>query len=380
MKIKVKRPGFNFRRAFICEPGYYWLHCDYSQLEYRTMASLSCEDSLIDAFIQGVDFHVKTASTFLGIPIEKVTEEDRNHGKMLNFAVSYGMTEWGLANSLNVKVDKAREMLDSYFKKLPKLTRLSNRIKELALKDGYVRTYFGRIRWFRDIPEDKKEREKYLRKTFNTYIQGSAADIAKLGIKRTFEALAKSNYDMRCVSTIHDELNFEVNKNIPVVEAAKFIRDAMSIQLPEKNGIRWAPFRADVSIGPSFGEQYEMNDYYKPEYEGLLYDDFMAKIGGTLSKEETHKLSQIYLEKPCVLLKGILSKKKLENLKDLIIKNKGNYTIYYSEGLQVFRLGEEANINPTPFVLNELAQIGFDAQAFCDTIDQELDYKKILGE
>lgn len=377
-QMPKEHQGFNIRKGFTTEEGYYWLHCDYSQLEYRTMASLSGEDSLIDAFIQGVDFHVKTASTFLGIPIDKVTPEDRKHGKTLNFAVSYGMSKYGLANTLGCSPAKAEEMLNAYFKNLPRLTRLSNRIKEDAKRNGYVRTYFGRIRWFRNMPTDPRELENYLRRTFNTYIQGTAADIAKMGIKRTFDALANSSYDMRCISTIHDELNFEVNKSIPVVEAAKFIRDAMSIQLPEENGIRWAPFRADVSIGPSFGEQYEMDPYYTEEYEGLLYDDFIAKIGGASKKQET-KLKEIYLEKPCILLQGNLSNKKAENLKLLIEKNPGEYRIYFKDGLRVYRFDDSIRINPTPFVMNEFYNLGFEAQSFVDKTDLKLDLDKILG-
>lgn len=386
MKISInmqqmpkEHEGFNIRKAFITEPGYYWLHCDYSQLEYRTMASLSGEDSLIDAFIHGVDFHVKTAATFLNIPIEKVGKEERAQGKTLNFAVSYGMSKYGLANRLGKSPKEAGEMLEAYFRNLPKLTRLSNRIKEDAHRNGFVKTYFGRIRWFRNMPTEQIELENYLRRTFNTYIQGTAADIAKMGIQRTFEALAKSKYDIRCVSTIHDELNFEVNKNIPVVEAAKFIRDAMSIQFPTSKGIRWAPFRADVSIGPSFGEQYEMEDYYTEEYEGLLYDDFIAKIGGS-SKEQTTKLSQIFLEKPCVLLQGNLSNKKAENLKTLISKNPGEYRIYFKEGLKVYRFDDSIKINPTPLVLNELYNLGFEASTYVDKTDLKLDLNKILGD
>ena len=378
-QMPKEHQGFNIRKAFVTEPGYYWLHCDYSQLEYRTMASLSGEDSLIDAFIEGVDFHVKTASTFLNIPIEKVGKEERKQGKTLNFAVSYGMSKYGLANTLGCSPDQAGSMLEAYFKNLPKLTRLSKRIKESAVRTGYVKTHFGRIRWFRNMPSDPKDLDNYLRRTFNTYIQGTAADIAKMGIQRTFKALAESDYDIRCVSTIHDELNFEVHKSIPVQEAAKFIRDCMSIQLPEADGIRWAPFRADVSIGPSFGEQYEMEDYYTPEYEGLLYDDFIAKIGGSSKKEEV-KLSQVFLEKPCILLQGVISNKKAESLKTLIDKNPGEYLIYFKEGLKTFRFDDQFKINPTPFVLNELYNLGFDVSSFVDKNNLKLDLDKILGE
>ena len=378
-QMPKEHQGFNIRKAFVTEPGYYWLHCDYSQLEYRTMASLSGEDSLIDAFIDGVDFHVKTASTFLNIPIEQVGKEERKQGKTLNFAVSYGMSKYGLANTLGCSPAQAGEMLASYFKNLPKLTRLSKKIKEEAVRTGYVKTHFGRIRWFRNMPTDPNELDNYLRRTFNTYIQGTAADIAKMGIQRTFKALAESSYDIRCVSTIHDELNFEVSKSIPVQEAAKFIRDNMSIQLPEANGIRWAPFRADVSVGPSFGEQYEMEDYYTEEYAGLLYDDFIAKIGGSAPKKEV-KLSQVFLEKPCVLIQGILSNKKAENLKTLIEKNPGEYLVYFKDGMRVFRLDESFKINPTPLVLNELYNLGFEASTFVDKTNLKLDLDKILGE
>lgn len=375
-QMPKEHEGFNIRKAFIPEEGYYWLHADYSQLEYRVMASLSEETALIDAFVKGIDFHSQTASIFLKIPLDKVTKDDRSKGKTLNFAVSYGMSKYGLANKLKIAVKIAEKMLEDYFANLQKLKLLIRNIKEGAMKNSYVKTYFGRMRWFRDMPSDHELLVKYLRKTFNTYVQGTAADIAKMGIRNVFQALEKADFDMRCVSTIHDELNFEVHKSIPPAIAAAFIKKHMDINFPNDKKIRWCPITADVSVGPSFGEQYDI----EPQHYALdtvLYDDFVKIISGKESSvEET--ISKIPVSKPAIIINGKVSRRKMESLKSLILKNIGEYNIYFVDGYDIFSFAPNFKINPVPFVLNEISNLGFECELVYDKSDLKLDLDKIL--
>lgn len=375
-QMPKEHEGFNIRKAFIPEDGYYWLHADYSQLEYRVMASLSEETALIDAFVKGIDFHSQTASIFLKIALDKVTKDDRSKGKTLNFAVSYGMSKYGLANKLKIAVKLAEKMLEDYFANLQRLKLLVRNIKEGAMKNSFVKTYFGRMRWFKDMPTEHELLVKYLRKTFNTYIQGTAADIAKMGIRNVFQALDKADFDMKCVSTIHDELNFEVHKSIPPAVAAAFIKKHMDISFPDDKKIRWCPITADVSVGPSFGQQYDIEPKHY-EFDTMLYDDFVSMLSGK-SEAPIETISKVELVKPAIILKGKVSRRKLENLKSIILKNIGEYNIYFVENYDIFAFAPNFKINPTPFVLNELGNLGFEYETVFDKTDLKLDLDKIL--
>lgn len=360
--------GFNFRKAFTVPKGYYWLHSDYSQLEYRTMASLSGEKYLIEAFKAGVDFHSKTASLFMGIPLEKVTKNDRKQGKTLNFGVSYGMSPFGLAQRLRCTPDEAKSKIEKYYQNLPQLKQLVSDIKTFAIKNKFVRTYFGRIRWFRDIPVDKKQRDSYLLKTFNTYVQGSSADLSKMGIAKTFRRLREHpELDIKPILTIHDEINFEVNENISPAVAASFIREAMTLYPediePQPSKIDWVTVRADVSIGTSFGEQVDLEE---EDYSSELTFKEWWNLKGTQDVKEKESL---VLEPalPSIVLGGGITQRKAKLLSELCKKNQGNYTIYIEESGIIYQLNQ--TINPTPAVTNNLLDIGFNYQLLQDRND-----------
>lgn len=376
MQQMPKSKAFPIRKAFTTEDDFYWLHVDYSQLEYRVMASLSEEDSLLEAYFKGVDFHSQTASIFLNIPLEKVTPDDRSNGKTLNFAVSYGMTKYGLAAKLNISVQKAEALLEAYFFKLPKLKALIRRIKEETLKVKYVRTYFGRLRWFNNLPTDEEDLKYHLRKAFNTYIQGTAADIAKIGMRNAFRVIASyPEGQINCVSTIHDELNFEVHKSIPPAEIIFKLKEAMELKF-EKSKIRWTPFVVDASIGLSFGELKDVSVAQLQAAPTALFDFFMSSA----PKEVFQPREKDVIIKPSIVIEGDFSKKKLSQMKEVFSKNRGLFSIYMKDkasGKSIL-LESSIKLNPTPFVKNILISLGFKIDLHVEESNETVSIDKLL--
>lgn len=389
---KAKK-GFNFRNAIIPEPGCFWLHCDFSQLEYRCMAALSGEEDLIKAYAEGVDFHVKTASTMLGKPIEAVTKDDRKIGKTMNFGVSYGMTSYGLAGRLHKTPKEAEKLMADYWAKLPKLAAMAARIKKECLKNGYVRTQFGRIRWFDNLPKDDPQAlERALLRTFNTVIQGTGADLAKVAIARVYKVLGKWNKanpdkPITCCLSIHDELNFSVHKSIPVMDACRLIHNAMTLNMPNDNVWHGMQFRADCEVGPNFGSMFEVPDEWYGEqgaqYEGLLFDQFLSKVGFTKDKQESKEAEEeeevpVYrIEKPAVVIEGILNENRAERLREIVFKNLGNYNLFFRDENELYIFEEK--LNPTPPVIAAIHDLGLEVTTFCDEQDVAVDLDAVIA-
>ena len=263
MKINVtEEVPVKIRDAMVPSPGYVWVSCDYSQLEYRTMANLAEEKQLIDSFMAGVDFHTATASMMLGIPVDQVDKKSRKVGKTLNFGVSYGMSVNGLAQRLGCTKEEAQEKQNLYFRNIPKLQELINRTKAETKARGYSRTFFGRMRPFKGLLEKAAgnwyKEDSVLKQSFNTRIQGTGADFAKIALGRAYQALKPYGDRVRILTQVHDEINYEVQCVNPdgsidsdfLAEVLKVIDYAMSFR-----GVYpgWADIPADIEIGWNYG-------------------------------------------------------------------------------------------------------------------------------
>ncbi len=107
--------GIEIRAAFIPQEGDVFLSADYSQIELRVLAYLSQDKNLIDAFLSGHDIHNETAARLFDVPLDKVTSEQRQIGKRINFSVLYGMTPYGLAQDLRIPFKDAKHYIEKYF-------------------------------------------------------------------------------------------------------------------------------------------------------------------------------------------------------------------------------------------------------------------------
>ncbi|MFN3197735.1 MAG: DNA polymerase I [Bradymonadia bacterium] len=203
--------GREIRRAFVAEPGWKLVSADYSQVELRLMAHLSEDPVMIDTFIKGTDVHRRTASEIFGVDLEAVTSEQRRQAKAINFGILYGMGPYRLSNELEISQTEAKEMIERYFKRYPKVSAYLEEMLETARKEGRVRTMLGRIRPLPDIHSKRfSARQHSERMATNTPIQGTAADLMKLAMIKLDRRISELGLKSRILLTVHDELVVEV--------------------------------------------------------------------------------------------------------------------------------------------------------------------------
>ena len=203
--------GKEIRKAFVPEPGCLFFSADYSQIELRVMAHLSGDENMIEVFREGKDLHAATAANIYKKPIDEVTRDERTKSKRANFGIIYGITVFGLAERLNIPRDEAKMLIDGYFETFPQVHDYMEQSKEVARKQGYVTTLFGRRRYLPDINSANATVRGFAeRNAINAPIQGTAADIIKVAMIHIFERFQKEGIKSKMILQVHDELNFSV--------------------------------------------------------------------------------------------------------------------------------------------------------------------------
>ena len=187
------------------------MSADYSQIELRILAHLSGDEALIKAFNDDKDIHRFTAAEVLGKSQDEVTSEERSHAKAVNFGIIYGISDFGLSRDLGITRQEAKNYIELYFSRYPKVKEyMDNMVKE-AHETGKVRTMFGRMRELPDINSRNFNRRSFAERTaMNTPIQGTAADIIKLAMNKVESILEEKTFKSRLLLQVHDELVLEV--------------------------------------------------------------------------------------------------------------------------------------------------------------------------
>jgi DNA polymerase-1 len=243
--------GRQIRKAFVAERGFELGSFDYSQIELRLLAHLCHDDALVEAFSKREDVHAVTASLMFGAGIGDVSKEQRRYAKMLNYAVLYGVTDFGLANQLGggFSVTEARALISQYFERFPKVKAFTESVIEEARTKGFTTTLCGRRRYFPEIhAQNRNERLYAERQAVNAPMQGAAADMIKLAMLRVRKRLGSSA--SRMLLQVHDELVFELaDGEGGLVEP---IRTEMEQALPLD-----VPVEVDAKIGPNWNEMVE---------------------------------------------------------------------------------------------------------------------------
>jgi len=209
--VPIRTPlGREIRGCFEAEDGQVLISADYSQIELRVLAYAADEQALMEIFKRGEDVHTATASRVFGVAPDAIDPGMRSKSKMINYGIVYGLSDFGLADRLNIPRAEAKEFIDAYLERFPQVAQFMSATIERAKEEGYVKTLWGRRR---QIPElrarNYQVRTLGERLAVNTVIQGTAADIIKLAMVRCHRALAASKLHTRLLLTIHDELLFE---------------------------------------------------------------------------------------------------------------------------------------------------------------------------
>ena len=240
--------GRTVKTAFSAGEGSVFLAVDYSQIELRLLAHLSCDEHLVRAFNEGEDFHAETAARVFGVPVSEVTPDLRSRAKAVNFGIVYGQQAYGLSQSLHISMAEARDMIDRYYEAYPGVRTFLDNVVARAKQTGYAETMYGRRR---HIPELKAKNPQLRgfgeRTAMNHPMQGTAADIIKIAMARVSRRLEEEGFAAHMILQVHDELDFEC----PIDEVERLttmVRDAMEhvvdLRVPliaeASTGITWA--------------------------------------------------------------------------------------------------------------------------------------------
>ncbi|MDY4919900.1 MAG: DNA polymerase I [Phascolarctobacterium sp.] len=242
--------GKQIRRIFGPGAGYDLLmSCDYSQVELRILACIAQDILLLESFRHGQDVHARTASEVFGVPLDEVTSQMRSRAKAVNFGIVYGISDFGLANQLQVGRKEAQGYIDSYFARYTGVKRYMEDIVAKAREQGYVTTLMGRRRYLPDIRHSNFNLRSFAERTaINTPIQGTAADIMKKAMIDVARALEKAGVKSRILLQVHDELVLEVVES-EREQVAALVQEAMqnAVQLE-------IPLLAEVNCGKNWAE------------------------------------------------------------------------------------------------------------------------------
>ena len=214
--IPVKDYGLMIRNAFIPDSGFSFVSFDYSQMELRVAATMSNDESMLQSFKEGKDFHTYTASLVFDVPYEEVSKEQRSQVKALNFGIVYGMGPKAYAQTAKISKEEAKQYIEEYFAHYYKLKAYMEKLKEDARIKGYCETAFGRKRSLPFAGVISREGAEQDRIAINMPSQGLAADLIKLAMIKIFNYLKKENLlnEVKLVAQIHDELLFEIKSDI----------------------------------------------------------------------------------------------------------------------------------------------------------------------
>ena len=241
--------GREIRSAFVAEPGFRLLSADYSQVELRILAHVSGEPKLREAFAAGEDIHAATAAEVLGKERSKLTKDERNVAKMVNFGIIYGISAFGLSENLSIPREDAQTYIDTYLARFPHVQDFIQRTIEQAERDGHATTLFGRRR---PVPELKARNRQTRgfgeRLAVNFVMQGTAADVIKAAMVSIHRRLREEGRAARLVLQVHDELLLEV----PEVETSA-VRDLVREEMCGAYPLD-PPLAVDVGVGDDWNE------------------------------------------------------------------------------------------------------------------------------
>jgi DNA polymerase-1 len=240
--------GREIRGCFEAAPGHVLISADYSQVELRVLAFIADEPVLKEIFVRGEDVHTATASQVFGRVAEDLTPMDRSKAKMINYGIVYGLSDYGLADRLNIAREEAKAFIDAYLARFSRVAAFMATTIEEAKERGYVTTLFGRRR---QIPElrarNYQVRTLGERLAVNTVIQGTAADVMKLAMIGVHRALGDEGLATRMILTIHDELLLEGPP-----EEADAVRALVGREMLAPWGDRTPPLAVDVGVGATW--------------------------------------------------------------------------------------------------------------------------------
>jgi DNA polymerase I len=240
--------GRKIRQAFVpSEEGWVIFAADYSQIELRVLAHIAGDEKLIQAFKEDLDIHTKTAMEVFHVEEDEVTSNMRRQAKAVNFGIVYGISDYGLSQSLGITRKEAGLFIERYLDTYPGVKEYMDDIIHSAKQKGYVSTLMQRRRYLPEITARNFNLRSFAERTaMNTPIQGSAADIIKKAMIDMDEALKDKGLKSRLLLQVHDELIFEApEEEVAILQelVPSVMENALELDVPLK---------VDYSFGPTW--------------------------------------------------------------------------------------------------------------------------------
>ncbi|MGI8999816.1 MAG: DNA polymerase I [Candidatus Limnocylindria bacterium] len=271
--------GRRIRRAFVAPAGRLLLGADYSQQELRILAHVSQDPGLKADFAAHADIHLAAAARVLGLAPDDVGPKERSVAKMINYGIAYGLSDFGLAQRLNIPREEAHVFIEDYYAAYPGIRRYTTEMKILARDQGFVTTLLGRRRYLPELAaRNSALRSAGERMAINMPIQGTAADGMKIAMVRVDSALRERGLRSRMLLQVHDELIFETDED-ELSELAGLARDIMRSALPLD-----VPLEVDLKVGAN----WEQMDRYLPSDGGAGWQR-VPKSAGDVAREEAEE-------------------------------------------------------------------------------------------
>lgn len=237
----------DIRSAFQAEQGHVLLAADYSQIELRILAHMSKDETLLDAFRLNKDIHTQTAAKIFDTHDSQISSTQRTVGKTINFSILYGLTSYGLSKSLEIPYKDAEKYIATYFAQYPGIVQWIDETIEFTKTHGFVTTLYGRKRYIPGIYEKNRTLfDLAKRMAINSPVQGTAAEIIKIGMINLEKNLVEHNLQAKILLQIHDELILSVPSD-EVDKVSQVVKDSLesvvSWEIPLtvqiKTGLNW---------------------------------------------------------------------------------------------------------------------------------------------
>ena len=224
-----------------------FIDADYSQIELRVLADMSKDKIMVNAFNDNADIHAICASQVFDVPLEKVSKQLRSRAKAVNFGIVYGISEFGLAEQIDMKRNEAKKYIEQYLEKYSGIKNFMDETIETAKTKGYVETTYHRRRYIPELTSNNYMVRKFGdRAAMNTPIQGTAADIMKIAMIKVYNEFKNRNLKSKLVLQIHDELLIETT-----FEEKDEVKEILKISM--ENAAKLAvPLIVDIEEGTSW--------------------------------------------------------------------------------------------------------------------------------
>lgn len=238
------------RRAFVAPPGRVLMSVDFHQLGLYVLAHLTKDPALVEPLRNRDDMHLLTAAAVLEKPIAEIRPEERQLGKVVNFATFAGQGSSALSLSLGVSAQEAKELIARFDRRYALVRAFQDEQLRLARERGYIVTIAGR-RWpiggLESLdPHDRSYAERLARRATH---EGSVSDVARRALLEADRALRREGLGAVPVHEILDEVLFEVPEEELAVTArvaSTAMRNAFALEVPLVVGVEAGRNWADL--------------------------------------------------------------------------------------------------------------------------------------